>query len=199
MMAQRVRKFVLAFFSMVILCLAPVSNAFATTPTFGHVYQNGVGNVSAWLNTASGVGYWSTYITGGANNWMYPGWSNPIYINFVSSNYGSTMDFHLNYSSYFLGGYNTLAQTKFFNSSGVEISPTSANWAYAEIHINDDAYRNPGFTNAQAQGTTIHEMGHAFGLAHDQGNPYSIMCQTAAGRIVQSVQKVDNDAINILY
>jgi len=198
-MASRVSRLVLAFFSIVVLCLAPVSRAFAITPTFGHKYQNGVGNVTAWLNYGSGVGYWSTYITGGANNWMYPGWSNPIYINFVSSNYGSTMDFHQNNDAYWGGGMTILAETKMFNSSGGQISPTSANWAYAEIHINNDTFRLPSFTNAQAQGTVIHEMGHAFGLAHDQGNPYSIMCQTGAGRIVQSVQKVDNDAILTLY
>jgi hypothetical protein len=190
---------ILAVFSVAILSLGSATSTFAITPTFGHRYQNGVGNVSAWLNTASGVGYWSTYITGGANNWMYPGWSNPIYINFVGSNYGSMMDFHQNNDAYWGGGMTVLAETKFFNSGGGQIGPTSANWAYAEIHINNDTFRSPSFSNAQAQGTVIHEMGHAFGLAHDQGNPYSIMCQTGAGRIVQSVQKVDNDAILTLY
>jgi predicted Zn-dependent protease len=67
------------------------------------------------------------------------------------------------------------------------------------VHINNDAYRNPSFTNSQAQGTTTHEVGHALGLAHDNNNIYSIMCQTGYGRAVQTVQKVDNDAINILY
>ena len=192
-------KVITAVIAIAALCLFPASNAFAATPLFGYKYQNGVGNLAAWINYSSGVGYWSTYINGATNNWMYTGWSNPIYINYVSSNYGSNLDFHQNYSSYFLGGSNTLAWTRFFNSGGTEIYPNSANWYYAEVHINDDAYRDPSFTNAQAQGTTIHEVGHALGLAHYNSNPYSIMCQTSYGRVSQTVQKVDNDAVNILY
>lgn len=39
----------------------------------------------------------------------------------------------------------------------------------------------------------------AFGLAHNNQNPNSIMCQTKYNRQVQRVQKVDNDALNKLY
>ncbi len=192
-------KLVVAVIAIAALCLFPTNNAFATTPTFGYRYQNGVGNLTAWINYASGVGYWQTYITGATNNWMYPGWDNPIYIHYASSNYGSNLDFHQNSNSYFLGGSSTLAWTRFFNGNGGEIYPWNTNWYYAEVHINNDAYRNPSFTNSQAQGTTTHEVGHALGLAHDNNNIYSIMCQTGYGRAVQTVQKVDNDAINILY
>jgi hypothetical protein len=184
---------------MISICFIPVTNAYAATPLLGKKYQNGVGNITAWLNYNSGVGYWQIYITSSANNWMYTGWSNPIYITFVSSNYGSNLDFHSNGKSYFGGSTNTLAVTKFFNSSGVEINPASSNWFYAEVHINDDAYKRSDFTNSQAHGTTRHEIGHALGLAHYNSNPNSIMCQTSSGRVVQSVQKIDNDAINILY
>lgn len=191
-------KLIGAVVAIAALCLFPTNSAFAATPTFGYKYQNGVGNLTAWINYSSGVGYWQTYINGATNNWMYPGWSNPIYINYASSNYGSNLDFHQNYNAYF-GDPSIIAWTQFYNSGGAQISPSSSNWYYAEVHINDDYYRKPSFTNSQAQGTTTHEVGHALGLAHYQTNPYSIMCQTGAGRVVQSVQQVDNDAINILY
>ncbi|WP_426225304.1 matrixin family metalloprotease [Pseudarthrobacter sp. DSP2-3-2b1] len=133
-----------------------------------------------------------------ANNWMYPGWDNPIYMNFVSSNNGSMMDFHLNSSSYFQSS-SIIAQTEFYNNGPTGVNQWYSNWDFTEIHINNDQYSSPSFSNDQALGTTIHEMGHSFGLAHWQTNPYSIMCQTGAGRIVQRVQQVDNDAVNILY
>ena len=60
-------------------------------------------------------------------------------------------------------------------------------------------YKKSSFSNDQALGTLIHEMGHAFGLAHYNSNPNSIMCQTNKGRKVQRVQKTDNDTINAIY
>lgn len=197
-MTHKVRIKALAILSFVILFMIPATAANAATPTYGHRYSLGVGNVTVWLNYASGVGNWESYIVNAANNWMYPGWDNPIYMNFVSSNNGSMMDFHLNSSSYFQSS-SIIAQTEFYNNGPTGVNQWYSNWDFTEIHINNDQYSSPSFSNDQALGTTIHEMGHSFGLAHWQTNPYSIMCQTGAGRIVQRVQQVDNDAVNILY
>lgn len=109
------------------------------------------------------------------------------------------MDFHQNSDSYFGGGMNVLAQTEFYSSGGSQVNPYSTDWYYTEIHINDDMYSQPYITNKMALGTTIHEMGHAFGLDHYNSNPNSIMCQTSYGRVAQKVKKTDNDAINTLY
>lgn len=181
-----------------VLVLVPAAVANAATPIYGHKYNSGVGNVTVWLNYASGVGNWESYITNAVNNWMYPGWDNPIYINYVSSNVGSRMDFHLNSSSYFSSS-SVIAQTEFYLDGPYAANPWAQNWDFTEIHINNDQYSSPSITNEMALGTTIHEMGHAFGLDHYNTNPYSIMCQTYAGRISQRVQQVDNDAVNIIY
>lgn len=182
-----------------LLVLAPVTSVSAATPYFGKKFQNGVGNVSAWLDYSSGVGYWQSFITFAANNWMYTGvGANPIYINFVGSNNGSNIDFYRRSNSFWpISG--VIAETRFYLASGSQISPSYSNWYYTNIYINHDEYSKPSFSDDQARGTTIHEMGHAFGLAHYNSNKYSIMCQTGYGRIVQRVQKTDNDTINILY
>ena len=79
------------------------------------------------------------------------------------------------------------------------MQPNAGNWLYTEIYINDDKYKKSSFSNDQALGTLIQEMGHAFGLAHYNSNPNSIMCQASTGRNVQRVQKTDNDTINAIY
>ncbi|WP_302950351.1 matrixin family metalloprotease [Holdemania filiformis] len=188
-----------------IFVVAQTVYAATATPTFGGKFEKGVGNVTIYIDGNSGAGYWETYMKGGANNWMYPGsgMSNPIYIQFVSSNYGSSIDFYAKKDSYWTNqeSYGVLAETLFYRY-GERIKPNPnnyTNWTFTEIYINDDNFRSPSFTNDQAQGTVIHEMGHAFGLAHNNSNVNSIMCQTSHSRAVQRVQQVDNDAVKSKY
>lgn len=197
-MAQKLKRVFLVAISIFVLGFSSLTNAYAATPIYGYQNINGVGNVTVWLDYSSGVGYWQSYITNAANNWMYPGWSNPIYMNFVSNNYGSNMDFYLRNDAFWGGSMNVLAETRFFVNGGAQVYPWSSNWNYSEIYINHDVYSLPNVTNDMALGTTIHEMGHAFGLNHTT-NVNSIMCQTGSGRVVQRVQQTDNDAINIIY
>lgn len=144
-------------------------------------YQNGLGNVTIYIDSASGANYWETYITKGANNWMYPGsgMSNPIYIKFVSSSYGSNMDFFAKKKTYWDATVRNgiLAETQHFDGSDNRIYGAVKDWYYARIYINDDNFRQSSFTNEQAQGTIIHEMGHAFGFNENYSNQNSIMCQ----------------------
>lgn len=135
---------------------------------------------------------------------MYTGvGANPIYIKYVSSSNGSTMDIHCKKDSYWTsqGLYGVLAETLHYDSNDKYFNPSSTvkNWVWTRIYINDDNFKDNSFSDEQAKGTIIHEMGHAFGLKHNNTNKYSIMCQTSYGRISQRVQKTDNDAINRLY
>ena len=171
------------------------------TPVFGYKLTNGVSNVTVYIDSASGAGYWETYITSSANNWMYTGWDNPIYIQFVSSNYGSTFDIYAKPNTYWTnqGNYGVAAQTIHRSPNATAVSPSHNNWLYADIYINDDAFRSDSFTNTMAHGTVRHEMGHAFGLAEDYTNQYSIMYYSANGMQVSTVQECDNNAILYLY
>ena len=92
-----------------------------------------------------------------------------------------------------------LAETQHFDGSDNRIYGAVKDWYYARIYINDDNFCQISFTNEQAQGTIIHEMGHAFGLNENYSNQNSIMCQLGNGRKVQRVQVVDNNAINRKY
>lgn len=97
-------------------------------------------------------------------------------------------------------GPNVLAETLFYDSNNRYFSPASIakNWVWTEIYIHDDDFKKSSFSNDQALGTIIHEMGHAWGLTHPSDR-YSIVCQTGSGRAVQRVQRQDNDAVNRLY
>ena len=182
-------------------------------------YSGGVSNITVYLNYSSGVAAWENYITQGVTGWMYTGWNNPIYMNYVSSNVGSKMDFHSNDATWFSNntGYSTaLACTFHFLGNGTNINtgpngvPVSS-WYYSEIHINTTELAKDDYSNDSAQGTIYHEMGHAFGLAHNNTNPDSIMHQysvkkyltpsiyTIEYRAVNTVQYIDNQAIVTLY
>ena len=132
---------------------------------------------------------------------MYTGYgSNPFYATFVSSNRGSKIDIYAKYSSYW-GSYgnNILGETQFLDSSEKNVNPSVNDWYSATIILNDTVLRRNDISDAAATGTIAHEFGHGFGLSHNNTNKYSIMCQTGSGRQVQKVQKVDHDALNLLY
>lgn len=88
------------------------------------------------------------------------------------------------------------ATCRFDNYQAVD--PNVQNWYYAEIYVNDPEFCDDSFTNTQAQGTLAHEIGHTFGFK-ESSNKYSIMCQIGVGRMVHTVQKIDNDNLNIMY
>lgn len=89
-----------------------------------------------------------------------------------------------------------LAWTEFYKS-GKNINPSTVNWKYCYVKIYKTNFNK--LTKNGRKGTIAHEAGHAFGLAHNQGNPKSIMCQTKYGRAVSSAQICDLKGINHLY
>ncbi len=89
-----------------------------------------------------------------------------------------------------------LAETRFYNSSGVQQNPYT-NYVFTRIYLNDTTMHNLSISNMS--GTIAHVIGHTLGLAHNNTNVNSIMCQTAYGRVVQTVQAIDNTAVVNLY
>lgn len=91
---------------------------------------------------------------------------------------------------------NVLAWTEFYKS-GSSITPSENNWKYCYIKLYKPTFKS--LSSSGKKGTIAHEMGHAFGLAHNNSNPNSIMCQTGSGRRVSSAQICDLKGINHLY
>ncbi len=194
---QKFRLLGLGLALVLVAAVTQQNNVSAMSPVYGHVLDDGVSNVKVWLDYSTGVGYWETYIRNGANNWMYPGWSNPIYMNIVSSNYGSDIDFYRKSQQQFNNmGWGGQAAVALHYVPGVRVSAYDSDWDYAAIHINHDAYASSNMSNEAALGCTIHEYGHALGLTENNSNPYSVMSQA---RQVTRVQYEDNQAINYLY
>lgn len=185
---------------VILLLLLTITTVFAATPVFGGKFVRGVNNCTIYIDSASGAGYWQNYYINAANNWMYPGWSNPIYLTFVDSNYGSSIDIYADDGALWADtGFTVFAETlHYLNGNQFNPNYSNSNWSFTEIYINDTEFRKSSFSNEQALGTVIHEMGHAFGLAHTT-NVNSMMCQTGSGRLVERVQKADNDAIVSKY
>lgn len=189
---------------LVLLMVNMTSAANTPTPVFNKKMETGIGNVIVYIdgNLTPRATYWQRLLTNAVHNWMYTECgANPFYATYVSSNNGSNIDIYARYNSYFNApvGAVVLAQTTFYSRAIVQVNPNNSDWFSATIDINHTELSKSQYSNDEAQGTFAHEIGHALGLAHNNTNPNSIMCQTAAGRLVQTVQGVDNNALNSKY
>lgn len=63
--------------------------------------------------------------------------------------------------------------TRFFSSNGNQISPSQYNWSYSSIIFNTD--NAPAGQYNYMKAIAAHEMGHAFGLAHNSYDTGVIM------------------------
>lgn len=175
------------------------------TPVFGHHMQGGISNIYTYIDTAQtpAASYWQNFIIAAINNWMYTGvGANNFYnLGYVSSGTnGSKLDFYGKYGSYWGNNANDiLAETKFYSYSITQVYPDQSDWYSGEVLINHTLMSSDSVSDWTAHGTFRHEIGHVFGLAHNNSNPNSIMCQTSAGRAVNTIQAVDNNALNSLY
>lgn len=164
--------FSIFFISILVLAFnLQIASAATPTPTFRYNLTWNIRSIYYYTDSAAQSNY-GTPISNAAKNWYYPGWSNSLYPATRTTNQSnSAIDFHT-YSDMYDGAY--------------------SNWDWAAIYLNDFALS--GRSSQDIQGVVAHEMGHAFALAHNNTNPYSIMCQERSGRAVYTVQKVDNDA-----
>ncbi len=72
-----------------------------------------------------------------------------------------------------------------------QVNPYSQNWDYCKMYAND--FWNPTYD------TFAHEFGHVLGLAENNSNPSSIMCQLVHGRVATSPSADDFEGLNHIY
>lgn len=161
-----------------------------------HVLNGGVGNYGVnnryYFITASASTYSSSFQTA-MSDWIYTtsrlGVTTPISYVQTTTQSSSVLDV---YAVKLPITDTTLAYTDFIRN-GSEIDPYTQNWGWNKVTFNITICAT---TNI---GTAAHEIGHAFGLAHNNSNVYSIMCQTGSGRKVSQAQVCDLNGINHLY
>jgi Matrixin len=177
------------------------SSASAYNTFNNHVLNGGVGNYGnnkRYYYITSSASSYESLIDQAMNEWIYTtervGITTPISYRKTTTMSQSVMDIYA--GSYYPSYMGVLGETEFWKYD-TKLDPYQENWGWNKIKLN-----NPNFNNLNStdrKGTIAHEMGHAFGLAHNNSNPYAIMCQLGYGRKVSNSQADDLHGINYLY
>ncbi|WP_369298719.1 hypothetical protein [uncultured Neglectibacter sp.] len=150
-------------------------------------------SINYYVDSSASV--FTTQIANAAHNWVYTGYGyNRLYPFTETTNIKlSAADFH-GYNNY-LDGKNgeTIFWNRYsFGGAQYEVNPNEYDWLFCDVNLN--RYFMDNMTSDNKKGVIAHEMGHVFGIGHNNLNSYSIMCQENWGRAVSTVQKVDADA-----
>ncbi len=184
---------------LILVLSISTSNVFAIVPTYPNnaKFNRGVGNVCYYVDSSVSSNTW--YINDAINNWVDTGYGwNPIYVTPVSSNYATHIDFYGMYEGNgdTIIGDGVLGYVSFWDiNSNLVVTPPEAperDYFYTELVYNLTENYRPDIVFR-------HEIGHTFGLFHDDYNPYSIMYPNVDGMKINTVQKTDHDTINYLY
>ena len=187
------KKFVAIFF--MVLAVFMILPFIADAAVFGGKYTRGISRVSYYIDYDSGTGYYEYLIIDAEHNWESPGFTSPVGMVAASSNAGTMLDIYTEDSNFWGGDTSVWGETRFYDQFANQQSP-SVDYIFTRIYINDSAVHNISATKIRRM--IIHEMGHAFGLAHNS-NPYSIMYPYDEGHMVNTVQQVDVNDLNALY
>ncbi|MDF2557390.1 MAG: hypothetical protein K0R71_1218 [Bacillales bacterium] len=169
------------------------SAADTATPMYVYNLTWNIRNIY-YYNTTSAQNTYATSISNAAKNWYYPGWTNslnPFTRTAIQSQ--SAIDI---YTYNLNDGYNGKCEFYIFGYSS-NYDPDAIDWDWCKVKLND--YNLSGESLTYIQGVVAHEMGHAFGLKHNNTNQNSIMCESSSGRQVYTVQKVDNDSFRVKH
>lgn len=173
-----------------------------TAPAYlGGKYTRRITRISWWMSYENSGGWYEYQIINAVNNWQNPGWTNPIKFVAASSNAGTMMDIYTKTNS-FWSGNKPLAETRHYDASSNHMKlnanrKLSGNYLFTRIYLNDSTMHD--LMASQMKGTIAHEIGHTLGLDENNSNPNSIMCQTGSGRLVQTVQQIDNTTVVNIY
>ena len=183
---------------MMVMSLYCISASAAdVTPRISQYYlAEGVGAVDYYITT-SASGY-STEIGNAAYNWVYTGYGyNPIYMYQTTNFSASNMDIYADYFGIGVGYAGITYYVDVTQNGHIHVDASYSMWDYGEIYLNESFTSQLNSTDKQ--GVLAHEMGHVFGLDHNNDNVYSIMCQDIYGRVTETVGLADHYGINAMY
>lgn len=187
------KKILVFFISLLGICPSLV---FAyDTPAIGGTFDRNVSRVSTYIG--EGATSFQVLVLRAADNWTNPGWASDVGFAYAPNDKGTMLDIYCYSKSYFGGNMNIDAQTTWYATDGTLISwPRSGTYRCAKIVGNTDKLNTLSINKRTA--IFAHEMGHAFGLDHnDDGRGTSIMYGTTNRS--DKVQKVDTNTVNRLY
>lgn len=184
---------------LTILQIATVAFAYNV---FGKILIGGVGKQGKYTRgywTDSSASTYSTLISNAMYNWCNTQNRHPYVrtsIWFVpSAKSSSVMDIYAQQTP----TPGLLGETIFYRYAYDETiaSPSIHNWTWCKIILYTNNLNQ--LTSFHREGTISHEMGHVFGLAHNNSMPSSVMCQYGFGRTVNRPSADDCNGINYLY
>ncbi|PWK14943.1 matrixin family metalloprotease [Tumebacillus permanentifrigoris] len=168
---------------------------------FGYTLNGGVGsygNAKRYYFVDSSASGSSSVIDTGMSEWVNStartGVTTSVSYRSTTTQSSSVMDWYA--GNYYDASQGVIAETEFWIYS-TKVAPTAQNWGWNKEKINSVTY-SP-LSDWDERGSVAHEIGHAFGLAHSNSNPYAIMCQLSNGRQVQSATADDLNGVNALY
>lgn len=186
------KNFIFAF--IISLLILPSFVFAADTPAMGGILDRNVSRVSTYIG--EGATSFQTLILRAADNWSNPGWASDVGFAYAPNNQGTMLDIYCYPKSEFGGSTKILGQTRWYDKEGNYLWPSSGTYRYSVIKCNTDALNTLSINRRTA--TFAHEMGHAFGLDHNDDNQNSIMFYNNYYQAL-TVQKVDTNTINRLY
>ncbi len=167
----------------------------ANTPAIGGKLDRNVNRVSTYIG--QGATSFQVLILRAANNWTNPGWNSDVGFAYAPNDKGTMLDIYCFDKSEFGGNLNIHGMTYWYNTDGtMNPWPNSGTYRYAIIRGNTDALNRISYDRRTA--VFAHEMGHAFGLDHNDTTQNSIMYADTNTRALY-VQRVDTNTINALY
>jgi hypothetical protein len=176
-------------------------HVFACYTFSGHTLNGGVGNwgySTRYYYVSSSASNYSSSISTAMSDWVNSttrtGISTSLSYRITTTQSSSVMDWYA--GNYYDVTQGIVASTEFWVNQRT-LNPNMENWGWNKELLNLPSFTP--LTSYEQKGTIAHEMGHAFGLDHNQGDIYSIMCQLKYGRAVSMAGTDDLNGINSLY
>lgn len=201
-MIKKLKKKVISAFvavaSVISTFCMPVSAATVTPRISQYYLAEGVGAVDYYITDSASA--YTSLIGSAAYSWMYTGYGdNPIYMYQTTNFNASNMDIYAQNDGINAGYTAATAYVDVRPEGHVGVDPEESLWDYGVIYLNTYSQLFPALADVTKQGVICHEMGHVFGLDHNNDNIYSIMCQLGSGRVVYTPGLADHYGINAMY